>query len=125
MTLGRLTITRRNWRRWVAWSAVACVTLVSADLLFGTPGSRELRSLGDAPKATTVYDMSGAPVFTIFKERRIPVALSDISPHAIHAVLAAEDQRFYGHHGLDLWRIGGAAVANVKSGTPGQGGSTI
>jgi penicillin-binding protein 1B len=58
-------------------------------------------------------------------EYRIPVRLGKVSESLIQAVLAVEDQRFLSHHGLDLWRIGGAAVANLKSGGIRQGGSTI
>ncbi len=58
-------------------------------------------------------------------ERRVPVALSDLPDHLIQAVLAVEDQRFYQHHGLDIRRIGGALLANVKAGGITQGGSTI
>jgi penicillin-binding protein 1B len=36
-----------------------------------------------------------------------------------------EDRNFYRHQGLDLWRIGGATVANVRAGRIVQGGSTI
>lgn len=58
-------------------------------------------------------------------ERRVPLALSDLPEHLIEAVLAVEDQRFYQHHGLDIRRIGGALLANVKAGGITQGGSTI
>src|SRR5512135_2581727 len=58
-------------------------------------------------------------------ERRIPVELSEVPRHLVQAVLAVEDQRFYRHHGLDLRRIGGALVANVRAGGIAQGGSTI
>lgn len=58
-------------------------------------------------------------------EYRIPVRLAAIPEPLIQAVLAVEDQRFYRHHGLDLRRIGGAALANLKSGGIRQGGSTI
>lgn len=64
--------------------------------------------------------LDGRPV-----EARIPLALDQFPDHLVQAVLAIEDQRFYRHHGLDLWRIGGAAVANVRSGRIAQGGSTI
>jgi penicillin-binding protein 1A len=43
----------------------------------------------------------------------------------LHAVLAIEDERFFKHHGIDPWRIGGAALANLKHGQIVQGGSTI
>jgi len=58
-------------------------------------------------------------------EYRIPVRLGDVPGRLEGAVLAVEDQRFYDHWGLDLWRIGGAAVANIRSGSIAQGGSTI
>jgi 1A family penicillin-binding protein len=127
MTINRasLKLDRQHWRAWVAGSLAVLTVAVAADLLFGTPGFNELRGLGKASQATTVYDVHGAPVFTIFKERRIAIPLRDVSRNVIHAVLATEDQRFYQHHGLDLWRIGGAMVANVKKGAPAQGGSTI
>ena len=127
MTLSRaaLRLDKRHWRQWLVGSLAVLICAVAADVVFGTPGMAELRALGKAPEATTVYDVTGAPVFTIFKERRIVVPLGDVSRHAVHAVLATEDQRFYRHHGLDVWRIGGAMVVNVKRGAPAQGGSTI
>jgi len=99
--------------------------LVAADVVIGTPSPAEIRSLVRGPQLTTVYDSHDAPVFTIFKERRMEVPLAEISPNVVHAVLAIEDQRFYKHAGIDLWRIGGALVANVRQGERAQGGSTI
>ena len=58
-------------------------------------------------------------------ERRVPVSIADVPDRMIEAVLAVEDQRFYGHHGLDFRRIGGALVANIRAGEVSQGGSTI
>lgn len=58
-------------------------------------------------------------------EYRVPVRLRDIPDHLVDAVLAVEDQRFHDHAGLDLRRIGGALVANVKAGGISQGGSTV
>lgn len=59
------------------------------------------------------------------QELRVPVSLARL-PHAlVDAVLAVEDQRFYQHHGIDLRRIGGALIANVKAGGIEEGGSTL
>ena len=41
------------------------------------------------------------------------------------AVLATEDVRFYKHHGMDFWRLGGAVLANFQSGFGSQGASTL
>jgi 1A family penicillin-binding protein len=77
---------------------------------------------GDAERRSPIVlgTLGGAPM-----ERRIPVPLSDMPDHLVQAVLAVEDQRFYQHHGLDIRRIGGALLANVKAGGITQGGSTI
>ncbi len=66
-----------------------------------------------------------APLEGSALEARIPVRLAAIPSSLVQAVLAVEDQRFYDHDGLDLRRIGGAFLANVKAGGIAQGGSTI
>ena len=50
-------------------------------LTSGLPGRDELRTLGEMPQATTLYDVHNRPVFTIFKEYRIEVPLAQVSPH--------------------------------------------
>jgi penicillin-binding protein 1B len=65
------------------------------------------------------------PVRGDLGEHRVPADLEDLPDHLMQAVLAVEDQRFYEHHGLDLRRIAGALVANVKAGGIVQGGSTV
>ncbi len=56
---------------------------------------------------------------------RVPVPLGDIPPHLVDAVLAIEDQHFFEHHGLDLKRIAGATLANLKARRVVQGASTL
>jgi len=53
------------------------------------------------------------------------VALEDISPELINAVLSTEDKNFYNHHGFDYLRIIKAMYLNLKSGSIVQGASTI
>ena len=36
-----------------------------------------------------------------------------------------EDQRFYDHNGIDVVRVAGAALSNLREGRLAQGGSTI
>ena len=59
------------------------------------------------------------------RERRILVSISQIPPHLIHAVLAAEDSRFYRHHGVDFRGILRAFITNLREGSIRQGGSTL
>jgi 1A family penicillin-binding protein len=93
--------------------------------MWGTPSAAQVRRLLAMPRATTLLDMRGEPAFVLFKERRLEVPLAQVSPQAVQAVLAIEDQRFYRHYGIDPWRIGGAMVANVRHRRMTQGGSTI
>jgi penicillin-binding protein 1A len=115
----------RHWLVVGAWTLAGLVGIAAVDVIAGTPSPTEIRGLVNMASATRVVDINDREVFTIFKERRIPVALKDVSPHVQQAVLAIEDQRFYAHGGLDFWRIGGAAVANAKGSGRLQGGSTI
>jgi penicillin-binding protein 1B len=75
---------------------------------------------GERRPAIAIGSLDGAPL-----EQRAPVGLGELPDQLIQAVLAVEDQRFYQHHGLDVRRIGGALVANVKALGITQGGSTI
>jgi penicillin-binding protein 1B len=59
------------------------------------------------------------------REKRQLVAVDQLPPDLIHAVLAAEDNRFYRHHGLDLRGIVRALITNVRHLAVRQGGSTI
>ena len=56
---------------------------------------------------------------------RIPVRIEEVPTHLVNAVLAIEDRRFYSHSGIDLYRIAGALVTNLRKGRIVQGASTI
>jgi monofunctional glycosyltransferase len=53
------------------------------------------------------------------------VPLSQISPNMQHAVIAAEDERFYQHHGFDWQAMEIAAEDDMQGGRRIRGGSTI
>jgi penicillin-binding protein 1B len=59
------------------------------------------------------------------RERRQLVSIDQTPPHLIHAVLSAEDSRFFQHHGFDLKGILRAFLVNLRHGAIRQGGSTI
>lgn len=58
-------------------------------------------------------------------ERRTPARYAQFPPGVIQAVLAAEDRRFFAHHGLDGRGIGRALWRNVRERRIVEGGSTI
>ena len=76
-------------------------------------------------QATTLLDAHDQRAFTIYREQRIEVPLARVSPHLVRAIVAVEDQRFYDHKGIDLVRVAGAAISNLRQGTRAQGGSTL
>jgi len=62
---------------------------------------------------------------TPYHKRYEPVPLASISLNLQHAVIAAEDARFYQHHGID-WQVVDKVVENdLEKGKVGRGGSTI
>ena len=107
------------------WGAVGASAWWIKDVVTGLPTSRDVREIAIMAQATTLYDVDGRTAFTIFKEQRLPVSLDRISPYLVQAMLATEDQRFYEHRGLDVVRIAGALVNNVRAGRAAQGGSTL
>lgn len=86
----------------------------------------DVSRLTDLAQTGAILDKDGQFVTTLVgRENRTPVPLSSLPDHVINAFLAAEDLRFYKHPGFDLIRIGGAVLANLRSGSYGQGASTI
>lgn len=72
-----------------------------------------------------VYTVDGELLAEYGEEKRIPVKIEDVPQPLIQAILAAEDHGFYEHHGVDLFGILRAAWYNVRTGSAGQGASTI
>jgi 1A family penicillin-binding protein len=50
---------------------------------------------------------------------------TEVSPHLVHAVVAAEDKRYYSHFGIDPIGITRAMYTNLRAGRVVQGGSTL
>lgn len=59
------------------------------------------------------------------RAKRMPVTFSQIPPVLVHAILSAEDKRFFEHSGLDTLRIAKAVYVDVKDRRKEQGASTI
>ena len=82
--------------------------------------------LGNYSQTTWVLDRQDEVIGGVYgAENRISVDIEDIPQQVRNAFIAAEDVRFYKHHGVDPIRILGAMAANIKSGTLSQGASTI
>ena len=59
------------------------------------------------------------------RERRQLVSINQVPVYLMYAVLAAEDSRFYQHHGVDPRGILRALYTNIRHGGVRQGGSTL
>lgn len=72
-----------------------------------------------------IYSRDGRLLAQIGEQRRIPVSYGEIPPRLLKAFLAAEDDRFFQHGGIDTGGLLRAAAVMAVSGEARQGGSTI
>jgi len=72
-----------------------------------------------------VYAHSGELIGEYGEMKRTPLAYKDIPELMVKAVLAAEDDRFFEHPGVDLQGLLRAGAHLLRTGEKGQGGSTI
>lgn len=72
-----------------------------------------------------VYSEEGELIGEYYIERRIAIPIDKVPPLLIKAFLAAEDARFFEHHGMDIRGIIRATIKNILAGSYVQGGSTI
>jgi membrane peptidoglycan carboxypeptidase len=78
-----------------------------------------------APQATQIFARDGrTPLATFYDENRKDIPLSAIAPTVPQALVAAEDQAFYRHNGVDVRGLARAVVVNKATGAQ-QGGSTL
>src|SRR2546430_11031606 len=79
-----------------------------------------------SPQTSYVYAADGKTLLTSFyEEDRKYVPIRAMSPLIQRAIVAAEDTRFYEHHGVDLKGTVRAFVANRQAGEVSQGASTL
>ena len=64
-------------------------------------------------------------IYPNHKEDRILLQLQDVPPLLVAALVAVEDHRFYDHAGVSVKAVARAALANIRSGSVVQGGSTL
>jgi len=92
----------------------------------GIPIVLHLPDVYEVGKGVAIFDRNDKHLSTVYADRdSIPVPLAKVSPFMRTALVAAEDHRFYEHHGMDLVGISRAIFSNVKAGHLREGGSTI
>ncbi len=117
--------------RFFFWSCVAafCGLLLSFSGAFlylspSLPSVESLRSI-QLQIPLRVYSSDAKLIAEFGEMRRSPIAFADIPEDFISALLAAEDDNFANHYGVDLTSLMRAATQILKSGQIQTGGSTI
>ena len=72
-----------------------------------------------------VYSRDDRLIAEFGEKRRIPVRIENVPRRFVQAFLAAEDDRFYAHPGVDYQGLLRAAFELIRTGEKRQGGSTI
>lgn len=103
------------------------VAMIAVVLILAYPNLPSLEILTDyRPKIPLrVYTADGHMIGEFGEERRAVVRFEDVPEVMKQAVLAAEDERFYQHGGVDALGIVRAALSNLVGGGRRQGASTI
>lgn len=103
-------------------------------MLFGAVGvlgvdnwaNFELQRIMGCDRSSVIYDEEGNEILRLHgAEDRTWVSLDELPEHLLYAFISAEDARFYDHEGVDVIRIAGAIIADIKAGEYVQGASTI
>jgi penicillin-binding protein 1C len=118
---------QRPSARPLLFRCVATALLLLPALAWCLPSFQQVKSDWH-PSEAYLLDRNGKPLHELrmdFAVRRLPwVALDQVSPALISALLAAEDRRFYQHRGVD-WRALAAGSLGPLVGKPARGASTL
>lgn len=85
----------------------------------------DLKTVGDMPERNTVFDVDGKIYSRLAGANRLKVALNEVSPQFVDALLTREDTRFFEHPGIDFRGIARALVKDVMAGSAKEGASSI
>jgi len=104
--------------------AILSVATISTIYFYLVPQLPEIDVLKDVQLQVPLRVYS-AEKKLIAEMKREPVIYADIPQQLIQAVIAAEDESFFHHPGVDYKGILRAVIHLIKTGKKGQGGSTI
>lgn len=95
--------------------------------LYLSPNLPDVETLRDVKLQTPmrVYTREGDLIGQFGEQKRSPLPFDDIPDQFVKALLAAEDDNFFRHQGIDLMGLGRAVSELVLTGQKGSGGSTL
>lgn len=117
--------------KFVFWLIVSTISgtslLISAVYLYLTPQLPDIQSLKsiELQIPLRIYTENGQLISEFGEQRRRPLEYDEIPQQFVHALIAAEDDRFFHHNGVDLKGLTRAAIQLVRTGKKKSGGSTI
>src|SRR5206468_1971912 len=118
----------RGWKRAVlAAAAAGCVLALGTALWIATPLPAGVASPAPVPRLV-VEDRAGLPLRATRAadgSRGGWTPLAEVDPRLVQAFLAAEDHRFFAHHGVDVRSVGRALRDDVRGGRGRAGASTL
>src|ERR671923_1052734 len=111
----------------LAGLGTAAVLLLALVIVLAYPNLPELGALtAYQPKIPLrIYTAEGTLIGEFGEERRAVVSIAEVPAQLKNAIIAAEDERFYQHPGIDYIGVLRAAYANLVAGGRRQGASTI
>ncbi len=95
--------------------------------LYLSPNLPDVETLRDVRLQTPmrVYTREGDLIGQFGEQKRTPLPFDEIPPAFIEALLAAEDDNFFYHRGVDFMGLARAVSELVLTGQKGSGGSTL
>jgi penicillin-binding protein 1A len=111
----------------LAGFAVICTLVLALVIALAYPNLPSLGALTEyQPKIPLrIYTAEGVQIGEFGEERRAIVSIAEVPAALKNAIIAAEDERFYEHAGIDYIGVLRAAYANLVAGGRRQGASTI
>ena len=105
--------------------ATALLLAFAAAIIWPTLPSLEILTDYRPKVPLRVYSAEGKLIGEFGEERRSVVSMRDVPKPLVDAILAAEDERYFQHKGVDYMGVARAAIANFTQIGPRQGASTI
>jgi len=117
----------RFFLRFFILGLLGAVWLLAGTYLYLSPNLPDVETLRDVRLQTPmrVYTSDGKLIGLFGEQKRSPLPYDAIPPQFIHALLAAEDDNFFRHRGVDLMGLLRAVSELVLTGEKGSGGSTL
>ena len=118
---------QKRYRKAIIWGNVGLVVLVLVGMVIGmhifAPDTSKYET-----RSPVLFDTQGNVLYSAMTEgdyHRIHTTVHDVDPLYLKMLIAAEDERFYHHIGVDSFAIVRAMLSNVEAGTVVSGASTL